>query len=96
MTMVVIQAYRFCLDPTPAQEPKLSSHAGAERFAFNFGLGLVKERLDRRRAGERVEVRGHSPRCGASGTPPSARSRRGGRRTPRRRTAVGFRTSPPA
>lgn len=29
------QAYRFCLDPTPAQQRALASHAGAARFAYN-------------------------------------------------------------
>jgi putative transposase len=53
---VVKQAYRFCLDPTPSQERKLASHAGAARFAYNFGLALVKERLDRRVMGEDVRV----------------------------------------
>jgi putative transposase len=54
--VLVWQAYRFALDPTPAQERKLASHAGAARFAYNFGLALVKERLDRRQAGEDVQV----------------------------------------
>jgi putative transposase len=54
--MEVTQAYRFALDPTPAQERKLASHAGAARFAYNFGLALVKHRLDRRGHGEDVEV----------------------------------------
>ncbi len=52
----VTQAYRFALDPTPAQERKLASHAGAARFAYNFGLALVKERLDARERGKEVEV----------------------------------------
>lgn len=52
----ITQAYRFALDPTPAQRRKLASHAGAARFAYNFGLALVKERLDRRAAGEEVDV----------------------------------------
>jgi Helix-turn-helix domain len=30
---VVVQAYRFALDPAPAQERMLRSHAGAARFA---------------------------------------------------------------
>jgi putative transposase len=55
-SVVVYQAYRFALDPTPAQERKLASHVGAARFAYNFGLALVKDRLDRRAAGEDVEV----------------------------------------
>jgi putative transposase len=46
----VTQAYRFALDPTPAQEQALRSHAGAARFAFNWGLALVKANLDQRAA----------------------------------------------
>ena len=37
-------AYRFALDPTPAQERALRSHAGATRFAWNWGLHQCKER----------------------------------------------------
>ena len=44
----VTQAYRFALDPTPAQERALTSHCGASRFAYNWGLALVKDRLERR------------------------------------------------
>ncbi len=33
----VIQAYRFALAPTPSQERALRSHAGAARFAWNWG-----------------------------------------------------------
>jgi putative transposase len=36
---VTLLAYRFALDPTPAQERALRSHAGAARVAFNWGLG---------------------------------------------------------
>jgi putative transposase len=54
--MVVIQAYRFALDPTPRQQRALASHCGAARRAFNWGLDLVKERLDQRAAGLDVEV----------------------------------------
>jgi putative transposase len=42
--MVVRQAYRFALDPTPAQERALRSHAGAARFAYNWGLAKCQER----------------------------------------------------
>ncbi len=52
----VRQAYRFALDPTPRQQGRLASHTGAARFAFNWGLALVKKRLDRRTAGEDVAV----------------------------------------
>jgi putative transposase len=37
-------AYRFALAPSPAQERALRSHAGAARFAWNWGLGKCKER----------------------------------------------------
>jgi putative transposase len=40
----VIQAYRFALDPTSSQERALRSHAGAARFAWNWGLGRCTER----------------------------------------------------
>lgn len=54
--MLVTQAYRFALDPTPAQKGKLASHCGARRFAYNWGLALVKARLDERAAGGEVSV----------------------------------------
>lgn len=47
---VVLQAYRFALDPNPVQEAGLRSHCGAQRFAFNWGLGLVKANLAQREA----------------------------------------------
>lgn len=40
----VIQAYRFALNPAPAQERMLRSHAGAARFAWNWGLARCQER----------------------------------------------------
>jgi putative transposase len=42
--MVVVQAYRFALDPVPAQERMLRSHAGAARFAWNWGLARCQQR----------------------------------------------------
>lgn len=53
---VVHQAYRFALDPTPGQQRALASHVGAARYAFNWGLALVKRRLDERAAGTQIEV----------------------------------------
>lgn len=50
MVTVVCQAYRFALDPTPAH----ASHAGAARFAYNWGLGQVKAALDGRARERRV------------------------------------------
>ncbi|MGI5321747.1 IS607 family element RNA-guided endonuclease TnpB [Actinomadura nitritigenes] len=42
--MLVTQAYRFALDPTPRQERALWSHAGAARFAWNWGLAACRDR----------------------------------------------------
>jgi putative transposase len=42
----VNQAYRFALDPSVAQERALRSHAGAARFAWNWGLAKCQERYE--------------------------------------------------
>ena len=55
-TAAVYQAYEFALDLTPRQQGGVASHVGGHRFAFNWGLELVKDRLDRRQAGEAVRV----------------------------------------
>jgi putative transposase len=52
----VHQAYRFALDPTPRQQDALASAVGGARFAHNWGLALVKQRLDARAGGQQVEV----------------------------------------
>jgi putative transposase len=49
MAVKVRQAYRFALDPSPAQEQALRSHAGAARFAWNWGLARCKERYEAER-----------------------------------------------
>lgn len=54
--MKTLQAFRFALDPSPRVERALASHVGARRFAFNWGLALVKARLDARARGEAVAV----------------------------------------
>jgi transposase len=54
--VIVHQAYRFALDPTPRQQRALASHVGGARFAYNWGLELVKRRLGERAAGQDVEV----------------------------------------
>ncbi|WP_017975025.1 IS607 family element RNA-guided endonuclease TnpB [Actinopolyspora halophila] len=46
----VVQAYQFALDPTEHQRAMLSSHCGAARFAYNWGLGRMKAVLDQRSA----------------------------------------------
>ena len=43
---MVLEAVKVALDPSPAQERLLLSHAGGARFAFNAGLARVKEALD--------------------------------------------------
>ena len=45
-----MQAYRFALDPSPAQVRDLCSHAGAARLAYNWGLATVIAVLDQRTA----------------------------------------------
>ncbi|WP_308167906.1 helix-turn-helix domain-containing protein, partial [Catellatospora tritici] len=47
---VVVQAYRFALDPSPAQDRDLYRHAGAGRFAFNWALAAVRANLGQRAA----------------------------------------------
>jgi putative transposase len=54
--MLVTQAYRYALDPNQRQLRALASHCGAARFAYNWGLGLIKQRLDDRAAGHELEV----------------------------------------
>ena len=49
---MVLEAVKVALDPSPAQERLLLSHAGASRFAYNVGLAHVKETLE---AGEKPE-----------------------------------------
>jgi putative transposase len=46
----MLRAYRFALDPTPAQARVLASHCGAARKAFNEGLAHVGRCLDQRAA----------------------------------------------
>jgi putative transposase len=53
---VVLQAYRYALDPTPRQRGALASHVGASRFAYNWGLELFQRRLEAKLAGQDVQV----------------------------------------
>jgi putative transposase len=48
--VIVLQAFRYELDPNNAQRSALASHAGAARYAWNWGLVRVKEALEARRA----------------------------------------------
>jgi putative transposase len=68
---VIQQAYRFALDPTPRQERMLRSHAGASRFAYNWGNAAIVAALDAREAekaeGGKAEAKmpGHFDLCRA-------------------------------
>lgn len=53
---VVVQAYQFALDPTPTQVRELASHCGAARYAYNWGLALVKQRVESRANHPEVQV----------------------------------------
>ena len=55
--MQVHQAYRFELDPNDRVRAALASHCGASRFAYNWGLALVKSRLEGRDAIRQAALR---------------------------------------
>lgn len=48
----MFEAVKVALDPSPVQERRLLSHAGAARFAFNAGLAHVKASIE---AGESLD-----------------------------------------
>ncbi|MGH3928369.1 MAG: helix-turn-helix domain-containing protein, partial [Pseudonocardiaceae bacterium] len=54
----MIRAYLFALDPTGAQAEMFRSHCGAQRYAYNFGLALVRANLDQRAAERSYGVTG--------------------------------------
>jgi hypothetical protein len=101
----VIRAFLFALDPTDAQAEAFRSHCGAQRFAYNWGLALVRANVEQRAAErtygigedqltEPVDWSAFSLRR-AWNEAKDVRARRGGRRTARRRTRPGWPTSPP-
>lgn len=45
---IILQSYRFAVDPTAAQEAMLRSHCGGQRYAFNWGLARVKANFAQR------------------------------------------------
>ena len=47
---MTLLAVRPAVDPTPAQDPTLRSHAGAARVAFSWGLARVRANLSQRAA----------------------------------------------
>jgi putative transposase len=40
---MIQQAFKFALDPTPAQRRRFTSHAGAARYAYNWGITVIAE-----------------------------------------------------
>ncbi|MGH3833373.1 MAG: helix-turn-helix domain-containing protein, partial [Pseudonocardiaceae bacterium] len=46
----MIRAYLVALDPTEVQAEVFRSHCGGQRYAYNFGLALVRANLDQRAA----------------------------------------------
>jgi hypothetical protein len=101
---VVIQAFRFALDPTAGQDAALRSHCGAQRFAFNWGLALVTAVMEQRKAEASYGIP-HiewTPAVGWSAyslrklwNDVKERVAPWGRRTPRRRIRPGWRISRP-
>ena len=94
-----IQAYRFALDLTPAQERAVLAHAGAARVAHNWALARVKAVMDQRAAERSYGIadeqltpacRGRCPRCARRGTRRRPRWRRGGRSVRRRRSTPAW------
>jgi IS605 OrfB family transposase len=55
---MTLQACRFALDPSPAQERALRSHCGAARVAFSWGLARVKASLGQRAAEKSCGITG--------------------------------------
>ena len=47
--MLVRQAFRYELAPTATQRMALSNHAGAARWAWNWGLAVRRKAWQRRR-----------------------------------------------
>lgn len=58
------QAYKFAIDPTPAQERQLYSHAGGARFVYNWALAKIAESLDEYAAQKAAGVKPTAKRLG--------------------------------
>jgi putative transposase len=67
-TRLIQRAYKFALAPTPDQAAAFASHAGAARYAFNWGIARIFEAADARQAqkdaGQQPEkIPGHFDLC---------------------------------
>jgi putative transposase len=73
--MLVHQAFRYELAPTPAQRAALTNHAGAARWAWNWGLTVRRKAWQRRRQTlnamdlHRLRQLVAQPQAGPSGRP---------------------------
>src|SRR6266704_5240778 len=68
--MLVLQAFRYELAPTAAQRVALSNHAGAARWAWNWGLAVRRKAW--RRRGETLNAMAlHRPLVRLKRTPAS-------------------------
>ena len=52
----MIRAFMFALDPTDAQAEAFRSHCGAQRFAYNWGLALVRANMEQRAAERTYDI----------------------------------------
>jgi putative transposase len=52
----MIRAFMFALDPTDAQAEAFRSHCGAQRFAYNWGLALVRANMEERAAERTYDI----------------------------------------
>ena len=68
--VAVCQAFRFELDPADVTRGALAGHAGGARFAFRWGLRLVKSRLE-----QAARIREQALTEGASGREAEALAR---------------------
>jgi hypothetical protein len=67
----VTQAYRFALEPTPAQERALRSHAGAARLVLDRDENAARNLRDLAASGaERLNACGGAVRPGHAGRAP--------------------------
>lgn len=55
----VQQVYRFALRPSAEQRRALASHAGGARYAYNWGITVIREALAARRAEQDAKIAAH-------------------------------------
>lgn len=90
VSLTVLQAYRFALDPTPRQQRSLTSHTGAARLPSTGGSHWSTSGLPSAPRARTSQCPGPCMRCAASGTGSKGRWRPGGTRTVRKPTRLGW------